>query len=98
MLFNVYVFFLIASGVTMLVMGGLRLPYARRSRVLNFILGAAFVIYGLYLLLFFTGGHVFIFFYAFVLPILMAVRFFRERSAYRAYHGAQPESQPASTV
>ena len=85
MLFNVYIFFLIASGVMMLVMGGLRLPYARRSRVLNFILGAAFVIYGLYLLLFFTGGHVFIFFYAFVLPILMAVRFFRERAAYRAY-------------
>ena len=98
MLFDVYIFFLIGSGVMMLVMGGLRLPYARRSRLLNFILGAAFVIYGLYLLLFFSGGHVFIFFYAFILPILMAVRFFRERSAYRAYHGAQPESQPASRV
>jgi hypothetical protein len=98
MLFDVYIFFLIGSGVMMLVMGGLRLPYARRSRLLNFILGAAFVIYGLYLLLFFTAGHVFIFFYAFVLPILMAVRFFRERSAYRSYRGAQPESQPASSV
>ena len=31
MLFNVYIFFLIASGVMMLVMGSLRLPYARRS-------------------------------------------------------------------
>ena len=28
MLFNVYIFFLIASGVAMLVMGSLRLPYA----------------------------------------------------------------------
>ena len=95
MLFHVYVFFLIASGVMMLVMGSLRLPYARRSRVLNFIIGAAFVIYGLYLLLFFSGGHVLIFFYAFILPILMAVRFFRERTAYRA---AQPDSQAASRV
>ena len=98
MLFNVYIFFLIASGVMMLVMGSLRLPYARRSRVLNFVLGAAFVLYGLYLLLFFTGGHVFIFFYAFILPILMAVRFFRERTAYRSYRATQPESQAASRV
>ena len=99
MLFNVYIFFLIASGVMMLVMGSLRLPYARRSRVLNFVMGAAFVIYGLYLLLFFSGGHVFIFFYAFILPILMAVRFFRERTAYRSSHGAaQPESQAAFRV
>ncbi len=35
-------------------------------------MGAAFVIYGLYLLLFFSSGHVFIFFYAFILPIMMA--------------------------
>ena len=98
MLFNVYIFFLIASGVAMLVMGGLRLPYARRSRVLNFILGAAFVIYGLYLLLFFTGGHVFIFFYAFILPILMVVRFFRERTAYRSRGATEPSYPPAFKV
>jgi len=88
MLFNVYVFFLIASGVTMIVMGSLRLPYARRSRVVNFLVGAAFIVYGLYLLLFFSGGHVFIFFYAFVLPVLMVVRFFRDRTAYRARNSA----------
>jgi hypothetical protein len=98
MLFNVYIFFLIASGVMMLVMGSLRLPYARRSRVLNFILGAAFVGYGLYLLLFFTGGHYLVLYYAFILPILMAVRFFRERTAYRSYRAAQPDSQTASRV
>ena len=98
MLFNVSIFFLIASGVMMLVMGSLRLPYARRSRVLNFVMGAGFVLYGLYLLLFFSSGHVFIFFYAFILPILMAVRFFRERTAYRSYNAARPESQPASRV
>ena len=97
MLFNVYIFFLIASGVMMLVMGSLRLPYARRSRVMNFVMGAAFVIYGLYLLLFFSAGHVFIFFYAFILPILMAVRFFRERTAYRSRSAAQPE-YPARAI
>ena len=95
MLFNVYIFFLIASGVAMLVMGSLRLPYARRSRVLNFVMGAAFVIYGLYLLLFFSAGHVFIFFYAFILPIMMAVRFFRERTAYRSRRATEPEYPPA---
>jgi hypothetical protein len=98
MLFYVYVLFLIASGVAMLVMGSLRLPYARRSRVLNFVMGAGFVIYGLYLLLFFSSGHVFIFFYAFILPIMMAVRFFRERTAYRSYSARQSDSQPAARV
>ena len=83
-MFNVYVFFLIASGVVMLVMGSLRAPYANRRRVWNLAFGAGFTIYGLYLLLFFQGGHYILFFYAFVLPVLMAVRFFRDRTAYQA--------------
>jgi hypothetical protein len=98
MLFYVYALFLIGSGVAMLVMGSLRLPYARRSRVLNFVLGAGFVIYGLYLLLFFTSGHVFIFFYAFILPILMIVRFFRERTAYRSRRMAESAYQSTTSV
>jgi hypothetical protein len=40
--------------------------------------------YGLYLLLFFRGGHYILFVYVFILPILMIVRFFRDRSAVRA--------------
>ena len=89
-MFYAYVFFLIASGVLMLVMGILRAPYARRSRVLNLIMGAGFAIYGLYLLLFFQGGHYILFFYAFVLPVLMTVRFFRARSAYQAAQSMTP--------
>jgi hypothetical protein len=89
-MFYAYVFILIASGVLMLVMGILRAPYARRSRVLNLIMGAGFSIYGLYLLLFFQGGHYILFFYAFVLPVLMTVRFFRARSAYRAAQSMTP--------
>jgi len=90
MLFNVYVLFLIASGIVMLVMGSLRAPYARRSRVANFIFGGGFTLYGLYLLLFFQGGHYFIFFYAFILPVLMTVRFFRARTACQAARQAGP--------
>jgi len=95
MLFYAYVFFLIASGVVMLVMGSLRAPYARRSRVANFSFGGGFTLYGLYLLLFFRGGHYILFFYAFALPVLMTVRFFRARAAFRA---AQPAGygQPAA--
>ncbi len=91
-MFNVYVLFLIASGVLMLVRGSSRAPYAKRRRVYNLVSGAGFTIYGLYLLLFFQGGHYLLFFYAFILPILLTVRFFRDRSAYRA---AQAAAAPA---
>jgi hypothetical protein len=90
MLFYVYVLFLIASGVVMLAMGGIRAAYAKRRRVVNLILGAGFTIYGLYLLLFFHGGHYILFYYAFILPIVMVVQFFRDRSAYKT---AQPAPQ-----
>jgi hypothetical protein len=88
MLLYVYIFFLIASGVMLLAMGSFRAPFAKRRRVVNNIFGAAFVIYGLYLLLFFQGGHVFFFFYAFVLPIVLGFRFFRDRMAWRAANSA----------
>jgi hypothetical protein len=90
MLFYVYVLFLIASGVVMLAMGGIRAAYAKRRRVVNLILGAGFTIYGLYLLLFFHGGHYILFYYAFILPIVMVVQFFRDRAAYKT---AQPVPQ-----
>jgi hypothetical protein len=81
---HIYELFLIVSGVAMLVMAGIG---GRRSKVLriwNAILGLAFTAYGLYLLLFFKGGHYFIFLYVFILPILMVVRFFRDRSGPNA--------------
>jgi hypothetical protein len=78
-MFDVYVLFLILSGIAMLVMAFIRTDYAKRRQVLNFILGAGFLIYGLYLLLVFNGGHYLLFYYVFVLPILMIVNFFRDR-------------------
>jgi hypothetical protein len=81
--FNFYVVFLILSGVAMLVIAGVKSGQRKTRRIWNAIFGAGFTIYGLYLLLFFRGGHYFLFFYAFILPILMIVQFFRDRSAAR---------------
>lgn len=83
-MFYVYVLFLILSGIAMLVMAFVRADYAKRRQALNFILGAGFLIYGLYLLLVFNGGTYFMFVYAFVVPILLIVQFFRDRSAFKA--------------
>ena len=84
MWFHVYVLFLIASGALLLGLASARAPYARRRRTVNAIVGAGFLGYGLYLLIFFRSGHYVLFFYVFVLPVLLAVRFLRDRSAYRA--------------
>jgi hypothetical protein len=92
--FDVYVLFLILSGVAMLVMAYLKVGRARRRRIWSGILGAAFTSYGLYLLLFFQGGHYFLFYYAFILPILMIVQFFRDRSAYQAEQGSRAAQMP----
>ena len=85
--FHIYELFLIVSGIAMLVMAGIGGIGGRRSsglRIWNGILGLAFTGYGLYLLLFFKGGHYFLFFYVFILPVLMVVRFFRDRSRVNA--------------
>ena len=82
--FHIYELFLIVSGMAMLVMAGIGSRRSSGLRIWNGILGLAFTGYGLYLLLFFKGGHYFLFFYVFVLPVLMVVRFFRDRSRVNA--------------
>ena len=57
-------------------------------------MGAAFLVYGLYLLIFFQSGHYVFFYYVFILPVLMGVRFFRDRSAYRARQQAAAVQTP----
>lgn len=97
MLFHLYVLFLILSGAAMLVLASVRTGQRPSRRIRSAIFGAGFTGYGLYLLLFFHGGHYFIFFYVFIVPILMIVQFFRDRSAYQARQqpaGFQPP--PAS--
>src|ERR1700729_288002 len=90
--FHIYELFLIVSGVAMLVMAGIGSRRTKVLRIWNAILGTAFTVYGLYLLLFFKGGHYFLFFYVFVLPVLMVVRFFRDRSRLDAT--PMPYGQP----
>lgn len=95
-MFHFYVLFLILSGIAMLILAGIG-RQSKTRRIWNGIFGTGFTIYGLYLLLFFRGGHYILFFYAFILPILMIVQFFRDRSAYQARQqpaGFQPP--PAS--
>jgi hypothetical protein len=53
-----------------------RNPY----RVLNGIVGAGFLVYGIYLLAFFHGGTVTVFWYVFLAPILLIARYFGARS------------------
>ena len=83
-LFLIYVLFLIGSGIAMLVIACVKSGQTTARRVWNAVFGAGFTLYGLYLLLFFRGGHYLLFFYVFILPILMTVRFFRDRTAFRA--------------
>jgi hypothetical protein len=82
--FKTYVLFLILSGIAMLVIAGVRTGQRKVRRLWNGIFGAGFLGYGLYLLLAFHGGHYYIFLYAFILPILMIVQFFRDRGLVRA--------------
>lgn len=91
-MFYIYVLFLIFSGIAMLVMAFVKTSYAKRRQVVNFIFGAGFLIYGLYLLLVFNGGTYFMFYYAFVVPILLIVQFFRDRAAFNS------RSMPAGPV
>jgi len=83
-MFPIYVLFLIFSGIAMLVMARIKNGQPTTQRVLNAIFGAGFTIYGLYLLLIFRGGHYLLFFYAFILPVIMIIRFLRDGSAFRA--------------
>lgn len=83
-MFYAYALLLTLSGIAMLVMALVRADYAKRRQVVNFVLGAGFTIYGLYLLLAFQGGHYVLFYYVFALPIVMIIQFFRARAAAKS--------------
>ncbi len=89
-MFQVYVPFLILSGILLVILAVFKGQSTGR-RVLNAVIGAAFLGYGLYLLLFFRGGVYHIFFYVFILPILLLVQFFRSRSAAQAAPARAPQ-------
>jgi hypothetical protein len=76
--FHIYTLFLLFSGAALIISIFLRgrNPY----RILNGIVGACFLAYGVYLLAFFQGGTVHVFWYVFIVPILLIVRYFSARS------------------
>src|SRR5215475_10541521 len=86
--FYAYALLLTLSGVAMLVIAGIRRGRSNAWRAWNGIFGAGYASYGLYLLIFFRGGHYLLFLYAFLLPILMIVQFFRDRSAAQTRQAA----------
>lgn len=93
-MFNIYVLLLIISGLLSLALAFSKVG-AVGERVIRGIIGVGFLGYGLYLLLFFKGGSYEMFFYAFILPILLIVRFFQERSKAKAQRAAPQAQQSA---
>lgn len=85
----IYVLFLIISGVAILVMTGMNKGRTRMRRVWSALIGVGFLGYAFYLLFFFQGGEVTFFLYVFILPVLMAVQFFRSRGVNRATGASQ---------
>jgi hypothetical protein len=78
--FNLYIVLLALSGVAMLAMGLVRRGRSTLSRSINLIMGAIFVGYAIYLEFIFDGGSYLIFFQAFIVPVVMAIDFFRGRT------------------
>jgi hypothetical protein len=78
-----YIALLFASAVllSILAIGGF--GQSKGARIIDGILAAAFLAYAVYLLVFFQGGNVRIFLYAFLVPIFAVVRMVRERKARR---------------
>ncbi|CND64621.1 Uncharacterised protein [Mycobacterium tuberculosis] len=75
--FSWYVVFLLVSGIVMLAMAAIGAGQSGGERLLNLAFGVGFVGYAVYLGFIFDGGEYFMFFYAFILPVLMLFRFVR---------------------
>lgn len=82
-MFDLYAWLLILSGFLLIIVGSALPKQTVASRVLNVLVGLAFLGYGCYLEFIFTGGTYRIFFYAFLVPILLVVRTFKARKEAR---------------
>jgi hypothetical protein len=80
--FSWYCLLLLGSGVAMVVLALLR-GQSKGSRIANLIFGLGFCGYGFYLTFMFQGGSYFIFFKAFILPVVLIVNTFRSAAAKR---------------
>ncbi|MEU8117670.1 hypothetical protein AB0C21_03060 [Spirillospora sp. NPDC049024] len=82
--FSWYVVFLLVSGIAMLAMAAIGGGQTVGERLLNLAFGLGFLGYSVYLGFIFDGGGYFMFFYAFVLPVLMLFRFVKALFGQRA--------------
>ncbi|MFI0357014.1 hypothetical protein [Actinomadura sp. 9N407] len=73
--FSWYVVGLLLSGVVMLGLAGIGAGQGAGQRALSAVAGAGFLGYAVYLGFIFEGGDYFMFFYAFILPVLMVFKF-----------------------
>lgn len=100
-MFNWYVGLLALSGVVMLAMAVVGNGQSSMSRSINGIFGAVYIGYAGYLAFLFDGGSYLIFFQAFILPVVLVVNYFRNRTprpkltetqkAWRAHHASEQQ-------
>jgi hypothetical protein len=89
--FSIYVILLMLAGLVLIAFaspGFVRASTLRR--VLNLVVGLGFLGYGFYLAFIFSGGHYFIFFYAFLAPIVLIARTLRGSTPKRRVAPAGP--------
>jgi ABC-type bacteriocin/lantibiotic exporter with double-glycine peptidase domain len=79
-LLHLYELLLFVTGGGLLLMACDRNRQELRQRITRAAVGTAFVVYGLYLMLFFQGGMVFFSTLVFVIPVVLGIQFFRDRS------------------
>jgi hypothetical protein len=80
--FSWYCLLLMFSGIAMLVVSVVRNQSTQR-RVVRAIFGLGFFGYGFYLTFLFGGGHYFLFFQAFIVPVLLIADTLRSRGVRR---------------
>ena len=78
-----YVALLFASGVLLAVLAIGGFGQSKLARGIDAVAALGFLGYSLYLLLFFDGGEVRVFIYAFLVPVLAVIQIFRNRKAQR---------------
>jgi hypothetical protein len=80
--FSWYCLFLMFSGIALLLIAVLK-NQRRQRRIVQALFGIGFFGYGFYLTFLFGGGSYFIFFYAFIVPVMLIVNAFRGDPARR---------------
>lgn len=93
-----YVVFLAISGLILITLG----PIAGRSqkasaRIITTLIGLGFLGYAIYLAFIFNGGGYQIFFYAFILPVVISIKFIGGMIAARQGRSA-PSLAPQAEV